>query len=275
METGTNTALEQKVAALAAALKSTRAELADTRRELRHLQGRRTRAAPASRLLYACCLILAGLALGVEILPTAGAQKPRPAPPPPQPGRFKAPFSVVNDSGELLFTITSTVGGNSTSLRLFGPGDSSGVISMDASAGDSTSLSVIGPGSPSAIATMTAGGTTELSLSGAGGKGAPSVRLYNSIQVPGPEQKAENNLSTVIDTKGFYKYANAGTGGGKSVVFLGLGNEDNGKFQLGNSAGDGMVEAGVLEGNKGVVRVYPCCQPTIPIPTFLMGMKQR
>ena len=62
------------------------------------------------------------------------------------------------------------------------------------------------------------------------------------------------------------------TGGSGAVAFLGGTNNGNGKLQLGDAAGNSLVEAGVLPGNIGVVRVYPMNgKSPIPIPNFIKG----
>ena len=61
-------------------------------------------------------------------------------------------------------------------------------------------------------------------------------------------------------------------GGSEAVAFLGGTNNGNGKLQLGDAAGNSLVEAGVLPGNIGVVRVYPMNgKSPIPIPNFIKG----
>ena len=59
------------------------------------------------------------------------------------------------------------------------------------------------------------------------------------------------------------------------VAYLGISAGGNGELQLGNPAGASLVEAGALDSNTGVVRVYPFGATPLPIPTFLKGMKKQ
>jgi hypothetical protein len=61
----------------------------------------------------------------------------------------------------------------------------------------------------------------------------------------------------------------------QAVAYLGISPGGNGELQLGNPAGASLVEAGALDSNTGVVRVYPFGATPIPIPTFLRGMKKQ
>ena len=59
------------------------------------------------------------------------------------------------------------------------------------------------------------------------------------------------------------------------VAYLGISAGGNGELQLGNPTGTALVEAGALDSNTGVVRVYPFGATPIPIPTFLRGMNYK
>jgi hypothetical protein len=59
------------------------------------------------------------------------------------------------------------------------------------------------------------------------------------------------------------------------VAYLGISAGGNGELQLGNPTGSSLVEAGAIDSNTGVVRVYPFGATPIPIPTFLKGMKKQ
>jgi len=61
----------------------------------------------------------------------------------------------------------------------------------------------------------------------------------------------------------------------QAVAYLGISAGGNGELQLGNPTGTSLVEAGALDSNTGVVRVYPFGATPIPIPTFLRGMNYK
>ena len=61
----------------------------------------------------------------------------------------------------------------------------------------------------------------------------------------------------------------------QAVAYLGISAGGNGELQLGNPTGTALVEAGALDSNTGVVRVYPFGATPIPIPTFLRGMNYK
>jgi hypothetical protein len=88
--------------------------------------------------------------------------------------------------------------------------------------------------------------------------GAGLIILY----APGPKAVAS------INHEGFLAYNSTG----KAAASLGARPGGSGFMTLGTPNGDGIVEAGMTEDNRGIVRVYPLGgPPPTVIPKYIMG----
>jgi hypothetical protein len=76
-----------------------------------------------------------------------------------------------------------------------------------------------------------------------------------------------------LDDTGFYAFGPSG----KAVIGMGATNPGGfGFLTIGNASGEGLVEAGVTDDGRGIVRVYPIGgpQPTV-IPQLIKGGKGK
>lgn len=88
------------------------------------------------------------------------------------------------------------------------------------------------------------------------------------IHVYGPGRK----LLSLVNHEGFTAYNSTG----KAVAALGARPGGSGFMTLGNANGDGIVEAGMTQDARGIVRAYPLGgPPPTVIPTAIMGGKPK
>jgi hypothetical protein len=83
--------------------------------------------------------------------------------------------------------------------------------------------------------------------------------------------RPDGNMQNRVSAMGFEAFNKNGVGVAKLGTMPGSG---AGVLMLGEPKGNAIVEAGMLQDGRGVVRAYPLGgKPPIPIPQFLMGTK--
>lgn len=98
--------------------------------------------------------------------------------------------------------------------------------------------------------------------------GSSKTKNSGLIQVLGPERK----MLALVNGEGFTSYNTSG----HAVASLGARAGGSGFMTLGNANGDGIVEAGMTQDSKGIVRDYPLGgPPPMVIPNTIMGGKAK
>ena len=164
------------------------------------------------------------------------------------PNVVRTPFEVQDRQGKPIMRVVEA-GGTSRGLYIFNEG---GNIA--------TQLAVLKEG----------GGGRIVAYPGNGGVAHAGIAYFKDG--PGYEATWGNGkLMAQIASKGFIFYNESGT----AVAKLGSSDGGSGYFSLGNKSGDSIVEAGLLDGT-GIVRAFPCCgPPPVPIPSFIIGRKEK
>ena len=88
------------------------------------------------------------------------------------------------------------------------------------------------------------------------------------VHVYGPGRK----LLSLLNSEGFTAYNSAGN----AAAAIGARSGGSGFMTLGTTNGDAVVEAGMTEDSRGIVRVYPLGgPPPTVIPKYIMGGKPK
>ena len=210
-------------------------ELQRTQSELRALQRGRRQVNLAKRMTYLAGFVVLAFMISGTWAPRSIAHQEGARPI----TVLEAPVEIRGKSGQAIVQIGEDKG--RYGLNIYSPNVASSPNSPN---GPST------PGSP--------GASLGLGFEGAGG--TSGLILLKE----GP------NFTAKLGRDGLKLYT-----ANRAVAFLGISAGGNGELQLGNPTGSSLVEAGALDSNTGVVRVYPFGATPIPIPTFLKGMKKQ
>jgi hypothetical protein len=210
-------------------------ELERTQSELRILQRQHRQVNLAKRMTYLAGFVVLALMTSGTLAPRSIAQNEGPK----AITILEAPVEIRGKSGQTIVQIGEDKG--RYGLNIYSPN------------GPSSPNSPNGPSSPGSP-----GASLGLGFEGAGG--TSGLILLKE----GP------NFTAKLGRDGLKLYKT-----NQPVAFLGISPGGNGELQLGNPTGASLVEAGALDSNTGVVRVYPFGATPIPIPTFLRGMKKQ
>lgn len=165
------------------------------------------------------------------------------------PTKVTAPFEVVDRQGRTIMRVQEPTSDSSRGVYIFNDKGS-----------DVASVYVLRSG----------GGSVKVRNS-EGNSGRYAVMAYPA-DGPSFAMKGDNDqFLAVADKDGFVWYNNKGL----PAVKLGAGESGNqGLLEIADGNGKAVVEAGSLQGGRGIVRVYPSRgQTPLNIPQFLMGSK--
>lgn len=232
--------LIEKIMELERRLTFVESELAAERAENRQLRRHRAKRTYTTRSIYLTGLLGVALFAGLALSPfgvASSAAGQRPV------TRLEAPVLIVGKSGNAIAEFSEDPG--RYGLTVNGPTGGSTLIGSTKPTGE---------------------GTIRLF--------APGQKLIGQINQTGFQvfDPATDQSVAVMDKEGFFAFNSAG----KAAASLGARAGGSGYLTLATPNGDGIVEAGMTQDNRGIVRVYPLGgPPPTVIPKFIMGGKPK